>query len=85
MDWPTAVAVVGTVWAFAWMVRCIAASDEKLARHEPVCEECGRPCDQDGYCDPCAEAAVADELKRDPHAYDHIGLRRKEAAPKEKA
>jgi hypothetical protein len=25
-----------------------------------VCPECRKPCDEDGYCDPCAEKAVAE-------------------------
>jgi hypothetical protein len=28
-------------------------------RELAYCRECGKPCDDDGYCDPCAKKAVA--------------------------
>lgn len=32
---------------------------------DPYCRDCLRPCDEDGYCNPCAEAAV--EKYREQH------------------
>ena len=63
------------------MKAIIAALLHRLADwlHEPVptCTLCGKECDPDGYCDPCAELAVRGELHLNPHAYDYIGLKRR--------
>lgn len=36
------------------------------------CPECGGPVDEDGYCDPCAEKAVAESRCKHPEMYAHL-------------